>query len=85
MLSLGYILVVKHNSDYISGCYNLLFYKTPFSEVNCIVLLIPTHLNSTHSRHRNQHNDLLGKSVDWFLYDRDLRPERVKNVKASDN
>ena len=24
MLSLGCILIVKHNADYISGCYNLL-------------------------------------------------------------
>ena len=29
-------------------------------------------------RYRNQSIDLLSKSVDWFLYDRDLRHERVK-------
>ena len=28
--------------------------------------------------YRNQSIDLLGKSVDWFLYDNDLRHERVK-------
>ena len=28
--------------------------------------------------HRNQSIDLLRKSMDWFLYDRDLRHERVK-------
>ena len=30
---------------------------------------------------RNQSIDLLCKSIDWFLYDRDLRHERVKGVK----
>ena len=29
-------------------------------------------------RYRNQSIGLLSKSVDWFLYDRDLRHERVK-------
>ena len=28
--------------------------------------------------YRIQSNDLLCKSIDWFLYDRDLRHERVK-------
>ena len=28
--------------------------------------------------HRNQSIDMLSKSLDWFLYDRDLRHERVK-------
>ena len=28
--------------------------------------------------YRNQWIDLLSKSMDWFLYDRDLRHERVK-------
>ena len=28
--------------------------------------------------YRNQSIDLQGKSADWFLYDRDLRHERVK-------
>ena len=27
--------------------------------------------------YRNQSNDLESKSMDWFLYDRDLRHERV--------
>ena len=27
--------------------------------------------------YRNQFIDLLGKSMDWFLYDRDFRHERV--------
>ena len=30
--------------------------------------------------HRNHSIDLLCKSLDWFLYDRDLRYERVKSV-----
>ena len=29
--------------------------------------------------HRNQSIDLLCKSMDWFLNDRDLRHERVNN------
>ena len=28
--------------------------------------------------YKNQSNDLLSKSVDWFLYDRDFRHSRVK-------
>ena len=31
--------------------------------------------------YRNQSIDLLCKSIDWFLYDRDRRHERVKGVK----
>ena len=30
--------------------------------------------------YRNQSIDLLCKSLDWFLYDRDLRPERVEII-----
>ena len=30
--------------------------------------------------YRNQSNNLLCKSMDWFLYDRDLRHERVKEI-----
>ena len=29
---------------------------------------------------KNQSTDLLSKSIDWFLYDRDLRHERVKKL-----
>ena len=29
---------------------------------------------------RNQSIDLLSNSMDWFLYDRDLRHERVKTL-----
>ena len=30
--------------------------------------------------YRNQSIDLLSKSLDWFLYDNDLRYERVKGI-----
>ena len=30
--------------------------------------------------YRNQSTDLQNKSMDWFLYDKDLRHERVKNA-----
>ena len=30
--------------------------------------------------YRNQSIDLLCKSMDWFLYDKDLRHERVKQI-----
>ena len=33
--------------------------------------------------YRNQFVDLLCKSVNWLLYDRNLRHERVKSIKAS--
>ena len=33
--------------------------------------------------YRNQFIDLQGKSVDWFLYDRDLRHERVKKLSGT--
>ena len=32
------------------------------------------------SSHRNQSNDLQRQSMYWFLFDRDVRHERVKNV-----
>ena len=32
--------------------------------------------------YRNQFIDLLSKSMDWFLYDRDLLHERVNSVEA---
>ena len=32
--------------------------------------------------YRNQSINLLCKSMDWFLYDRDLRHERVNGIKA---
>ena len=34
--------------------------------------------------YRNQFIDLLFKSMDWFLYDRDLRHERVKGSRMFD-
>ena len=34
--------------------------------------------------YRNQSIDLLGKSMDWFLYDKDLRHERMKkNIESN--
>ena len=30
--------------------------------------------------YRNQSIDLQNKSIDWFLYDRDLRHERLKDI-----
>ena len=42
-------------------------------------LFLPTLTLSQwgHLWYRNQSTDLLSKSMDWFLYDRDLRRERV--------
>ena len=31
----------------------------------------------------NQHIDLFCRSLDWFLYDNDLRYERVKELKTT--
>ena len=33
--------------------------------------------------YRNQSTDLLFKSMDWFLYDNDLRHERVNTLKIN--
>ena len=33
--------------------------------------------------YRNQSIDLHRKSMDWFLYDRDLRPEKVTALQQS--
>ena len=33
--------------------------------------------------YRNQSMDLLRKSMDWFLYDNDLRHERVKRAEKA--
>ena len=35
--------------------------------------------------YRNQSIDLQSKSVDWFLYNNDLRHERVKNSFLTDH
>ena len=35
--------------------------------------------------YRNQSTDLLGKSMDWFLYDNGLRHERVKKNTGKKN
>ena len=55
--------------------------------------LSKTHETSTHEEvltfsyqrslsYRNQSIDLPSKSMDWFLYDRDLRHERVNEALA---
>ena len=52
------------------------------------LLIIQLTVFSTHRRrrsasYRNLPIDLLNKSMDWFLYDRDLRHERVKSLRLS--
>ena len=37
------------------------------------------HNSRNHVSYRNQYIDLICKSMDWFLYDRDLRHERGKD------
>ena len=37
------------------------------------------------SSYRNQSIDVQSKSMDWFLYDRDFRQERVKTKKNFNN
>ena len=44
---------------------------------NIVLLLITTLSWSRPLSYRNQSIDLLDKSMDWFLYDNDLRHERV--------
>ena len=40
-----------------------------------------THASQGPVSYRNQHIDLLCKSMDWFLYDRNLRSERANAVR----
>ena len=40
--------------------------------------MLTFHDESPYYIERNQSIDLQGKSMDWFLYDRDLHHERVK-------
>ena len=44
-----------------------------------------TLLWRTFLSYRNQSIDLLCKSMDWFLYDRDFRHERVNVAKKTEN
>ena len=45
----------------------------------CVLVRFPLTLSWRRLlSYRNQPTDLLCKSIDWFLYDRDLRQERVK-------
>ena len=49
------------------------------------VMVLVSHLSLSWRRslsYRNQSIDLLCKSMDWFLYNRDLHHERVKNLQT---
>ena len=50
-------------------------------------IVLSLHINTLSSwsslSYRNLSNDLLCQSSDWFLYDRDLRHERVKGFSLS--
>ena len=50
------------------------------ADVCCCSILLNFSWQKSQS-YRNQSIDLQSKSVDWFLYDRDLRYERVKLIK----
>ena len=55
---------------------------------SAVILSIPYIVNSFMTEvlsYRNQSINSLCKSVEWFLYDRDLRHERVKDLKDSVN
>ena len=54
-----------------------LFYRTPLGDCFWIQLTRSWRRSLSYS---NQSIDLLGKSMNWFIYDRDLRYERVKWV-----
>ena len=51
-----------------------IFYKL-IAQTNCIILQTPSCQRPP--SYRNQSIYLQGKSVDWFLFDRDLRYKRV--------
>ena len=42
--------------------------------------LLNSFMTEVKLSYRNQSIDLVCKSMDWFLYDKDLHHERVKNV-----
>ena len=55
--------------------------KQSFISSFLICMIVPLRLSCRrHLSYKNQSIDLLSKSKDWFLFDRDLRHERVKEV-----
>ena len=49
--------------------------------LHLIAMTSLTHASQSPLSFRNQHIDLLCKSMDWFLFDRNLRSERAKSVR----
>ena len=64
--------VILQSSSFLKQVGN--FYVTAWSETS-ITLFWRRSIS-----YRNQSIDLLCNSMDWFLYDRDLRQERVKTL-----
>ena len=64
--------VILQSSSFLKQVGN--FYVTAWSEIS-ITLFWRRSIS-----YRNQSIDLLCNSMDWFLYDRDLRQERVKTL-----
>ena len=48
-----------------------------YSMLHAMILTLPLHRPLSY---RNQSINLLSKSMDWLLYDRDLRHKRVKDT-----
>ena len=74
--------VWKHSKNLIFLCsffMKTLLFELPFCKFpTCALLAQPTLSWRRPLSYRIQFIDLLCKSMDWFLYDKDLRHERVK-------
>ena len=57
---------------------SIVFHLSMEEHYNTLTLSWPMYLS-----YRNQSTDLLSKSMDWFLYDRDLCHEKVKVFRLS--
>ena len=81
----AYILQHKICFMYDNLCFTASYSFTAFSytlilKFNISMKIILTLSWRMSLSHRNKTIDLFCKSMDWFLYDRGLRPERVKQI-----
>ena len=66
--------LTRHNLLYLPKTYQRLYHN-----ISVILYTVLTLLTRRPLSYRNQSIDLRSKSMDWFLYDKGLRLERVKS------
>ena len=78
-IDIKYLFYSNHISVYAFHNSSLSAFNPKTAEISSFKILTLSWWRSL--SYRNQAIDFLCKSVDWFLYDRDLHHERVKAIK----